>query len=589
MAPPESAVPTDPTKPGRTEFFQSWAGWLLPIAIWTCGSLYYFSAFVRHPSRGVVGGPDGIIYAWFLQSVEHSLAHGHNPFISPGMNAPGGVNLMWNASLLLPAVVLAPLTALVGGLAVAGWLMVLAPVLSAGTAYFVLRRLTGTVVGSALAATLYGFGPFFVGHAGHLHLTLAAPALPLVLLLGYRLLVQQTGSPLRIGIWLGVVVAATMLIGEEIVAIAVVIAAFGVIAGLIVLWRPARERVRFAAIGLAAAVGVAVVLLAIPLYYQFFGRFALSSGVASPNEPLDLISLFRPSGLQYYARTSDVLANNSFAANGIENTGYLGLPLIALVLVVVGWLAVRRDRFALWWVLTAGTAVVLSFGSRLWVDGSPRRIGLPWYLLKKLPLLHSTVTVRFSVVTLLLVALLLAYGLARLPAGRGYFAGLLVVALCLVPLRPTHGGPYDEIDRIATPRFFTTSAVNSIETGSTVLVLPNGDGPFTAQYAMYWQIRAKMHFRIVGGYGVFNIGGQSSYLAPLPAVGATLVTVAGTGLPPSAGQIAAAKVSLAPSTIRYVVITDQTQHRDLVISVATTITGCTPRQVSDVVLCEVGR
>ena len=166
------------------------------------------------------GGPDGILYGWFFQSVEHSLAHGQNPFISSAMNAPTGVNLMWNTAVILAAVILSPVTAVVGGLAVAGWLMVAAPVLSATTAYLVLRRLTGRVTGSALAATLYGFGPFFVGQAGHLHLTLGATALPILLLLGHRLLVRQSGSPIRLGVWLGVVVAVAMLIAEEIVVMA---------------------------------------------------------------------------------------------------------------------------------------------------------------------------------------------------------------------------------------------------------------------------------------------------------------------------------------------------------------------------------
>ncbi len=80
---------------------------------WRCTTT---DSFVRHPSHGVVGGPDGVLFAWFLQSVEHSLAGGHSPFISPGMNAPAGVSLMWNTSLILPAIVLAPLTALFGGL-----------------------------------------------------------------------------------------------------------------------------------------------------------------------------------------------------------------------------------------------------------------------------------------------------------------------------------------------------------------------------------------------------------------------------------------------------------------------------------------
>ncbi len=320
-----------------------------------------------------------------------------------------------------------------------------------------------------------------------------------------------------------------MLIGEETVALGAVMAAVAVVAGLIVDHAELRARLRYALIGLGSGAVVAIVILAIPLYYQFFGPLSMRAGVTPPNEPLDLLSLVRPSMLQYYARDSDIAANQHFLANGVENTGYIGVPLLILLAVIVVWLARRRDRFAIWWLLTFLGAIVLSAGTRLWVNGKATRIGLPWYALKKLPLFDSVVTVRFSVVTTLLIALALAYALAQLPRGRFYVGGLIVVALALFTLRPNPVGTYTEIDPIATPHFFTTSAVDVIEPGSTVVLMPNGEGPFAAQYSMYWQIQAKMRFKIVGGYGVFNIGGVGSYIAPLPAPAAVLVAAETTG------------------------------------------------------------
>ena len=66
-----------------------------------------------------------------------------------------------------------------------------------------------------------------------------------------------------------------MLIAEEVVAIALVMAAVAVVAGLIV----DRERLRAAgSVRLDRrrnGAAVAVVLFAVPLYYQFFGPLAL--------------------------------------------------------------------------------------------------------------------------------------------------------------------------------------------------------------------------------------------------------------------------------------------------------------------------
>src|SRR5215468_8515669 len=72
----------------------------------------------RVPSRMIAGNPDDIrLFTWYLQHGPWSVAHGRNPLYFATMNAPAGVNGMWNTSLLLPALLLAPVTALAGPLA----------------------------------------------------------------------------------------------------------------------------------------------------------------------------------------------------------------------------------------------------------------------------------------------------------------------------------------------------------------------------------------------------------------------------------------------------------------------------------------
>jgi len=57
------------------------------------------------------GVGDGALMMWFLQWTPHAVQHGLNPLFSPSMNVPDGVNVMWNTSLLLPGLLLAPVTA----------------------------------------------------------------------------------------------------------------------------------------------------------------------------------------------------------------------------------------------------------------------------------------------------------------------------------------------------------------------------------------------------------------------------------------------------------------------------------------------
>lgn len=95
------------------------------------------------------------------------------------------------------------------------------------------RRITGRMASSLVVATFYGFGPFFVGQSGRLHLIACGPLLPLILLIGYRIFVTQRGSPVRVGVRLGVLAVALLLVAEE---MAVMAALVSVIASAVAMY-----------------------------------------------------------------------------------------------------------------------------------------------------------------------------------------------------------------------------------------------------------------------------------------------------------------------------------------------------------------
>ena len=54
-------------------------------------------------------------FAWCLRYSATAIAHGHLPaLVTTALNAPRGVNLMWNTSFLLPGSLLTPVTLLAG-------------------------------------------------------------------------------------------------------------------------------------------------------------------------------------------------------------------------------------------------------------------------------------------------------------------------------------------------------------------------------------------------------------------------------------------------------------------------------------------
>jgi hypothetical protein len=321
---------------------------------------------------------------------------------------------------------------------------------------------------------------------------------------------------------------------------------------------------------------------AIPLYYQFIGPLHLS-GVVVGDQRIDMAGLLRPSGLQYLARGSDIAANVRYPANGIENTGYLGLPLIAVCIAIVIWLARRRDRLASWWLATVAVTIVLSLGTPIAVDG--HRIGQgPWKAFAQLPLFSGVVPARLSLATTVLVAYLIAIAVARL-SGRARTIGLAVLIVALLPLLPS--GRYGEDAPTSTPRFFTTSAVDMIAPGANVVILPSESTPHSQAMAMTWQAKAHLRFHLIGGYSVFNVGGHMSYLPPPPAL-TTALTLAGqstpTATPPT---LAAVQTSIVDYRIRYVLISPKQHNADRVIDAAAQLTGCTPQPVADMTVCEI--
>ena len=65
------------------------------------------------PASRVAAGnvPDADAFAWFLRYDATALAHGRLPaLITSALNAPQGVNVMWNNFMLLPGMILAPVT-----------------------------------------------------------------------------------------------------------------------------------------------------------------------------------------------------------------------------------------------------------------------------------------------------------------------------------------------------------------------------------------------------------------------------------------------------------------------------------------------
>jgi hypothetical protein len=439
---------------------------------------------------------------WFLGWTRFALSHGYNPLFSDFLDYPHGVNLMWNSSTLLPGALLSPVTAWQGPVVAYNLLLTLSLPLSAWCAYLAIGRWVTSRNAAVVGGLLYGFSPYMMAQAlAHVNLTLAfAP--PLVLLLLHNLLAQHGGAT-RTGLALGTLAAVQLLTWEEILATSVLIALIGVLL-LLGLRRDRVDARQVGHVGRGLGVAAATFLLlgAVPLAAQFLGPQRVSGAVhAHSFFATDLLNLVVPSRVQLMAPLAALHVSNHFWANVYEQNGYLGLPLLTLlVYIAVRWWAHLVVRWAS--LLTAIT-VVLSLGAHLMVGGHVLPVALPWHAVEHLPLLENILPARLMLYVYLLAGVLLAFYLdqGRRPRARPRVA-YTFVALALVPLIPQ---PTHPITNDVVPAFFRGDGVRHIPDGSVALIAPlvpyynpYHDGPYSR--AMLWQAMAGMRFRMPEGY-----------------------------------------------------------------------------------------
>ena len=153
-----------------------WPGLVVPLCYLGAALILTWRLWPDPASRTVAGNPtDADLFAWYLRYAADAVTHGHLPaLVTTAMNAPTGVNMMWNTSVLLPGVLLTPVTLLFGPQVSLTILTTFGFAGSAAALFYVLRRWQVSAGAAALAGAVYGFSPALLHSAlGHYNLQLA--------------------------------------------------------------------------------------------------------------------------------------------------------------------------------------------------------------------------------------------------------------------------------------------------------------------------------------------------------------------------------------------------------------------------------
>jgi hypothetical protein len=475
--------------------------------------------------RLVGGGGDPLGLVWFLAWLPHALEHGHSPLFTSALMAPRGANLLNSTSILLPSLLLWPLTAAAGPDVSYDALATLALALSAWVAYLAMLRLTPHRSSAWVGGAIFGFSSYMAGQASaHANLLIVVfPPLAAILLDDVR----RRRGVVRSGLLLGLSAAAQVFINEEILATSVIMALVAAVL-IALLAGPSRETVGLYARTCGVAVGIFGLLAGPALAYQLFGPEHVHGVIVSSGRYVDdLAGFVVPNSLVWLSSEGSRHLTSGFSGYDGEFGSYLGLPLLAL-LAFAGWRL--RRRAALLWLLL-GSAALFSLGPHLRVLGHDTGVLLPWVLPNHLPLLENAVPARFNLYIWLAAAalvVLLIDDLRNRPLlGRRWLGGA-ACALALIPVIPA----LTASERVRIPAVLAGGPAlrRLAPKASTVLIVPSTNG----QLGMYAQAQADFAYRIPDG-GVFvpNAGGasygmrQGPLLYALAAVAGHVSTLAG--------------------------------------------------------------
>lgn len=454
------------------------------VAVWARPALPGFG-HLRLSNPG-----DSNSFEFYLGWNVHALLQGDNPFFTPVLYAPDGMDLANAISVPAVSLLVAPVTLIFGATAGYNTAFLLAIFLGALAVFLLARELFGSTTGAAIAGALMVVSPYQGGHAlGHLNMMWVFGLPFLAFLMVRHVRGRLSARWLLAGVAL--TVAFTLGASTELFATQAVFALIGVVIASVVATGEVRRRLARATAWLIGGVIVGC-LLGSPVIWAAF-----SGGV--PEQPAnpawmystDLTNIVAPSDVNLIGDSFFNAVRLTWLGNSAENTAYVPATLLLLVLASITLWSDRRFRALL---VFAVVALVLSFGPYLNIAGK-RTLPMPWRLVEHTPPLDHALPVRFSAFVFMAVTLIVA-GLWASRRVRRWFVGAGAAAgfLLAMPDLSHLGMPVDT----SVPAYVADGGLEEdVDAGENVLVLPPGQwGP-----GMRWLEETGFDFAMPTGNG----------------------------------------------------------------------------------------
>jgi hypothetical protein len=458
------------------------------------------------PASRVVAGnmQDADQFAWFLRYEATAVAHGRAPaLVTAALNAPRGVSVMWNTFILLPGVLLAPVTLAFGPQVSLTLLATVGFAGSASALFYVLRRWGVSTAAAGLAGAVYGFSPALVHSSiGHYDLQLAILP-PLIADRVLRLAVPKwSRTSVRNSVWLGVLCAAQLFIAEEVLAATALamVLMLAVLAAVAPRQALGRARTLFCGLGLAAA--VVLPLAGYPLWVQFLGPLRQRG---SPF-PLGTFQnsgggFVTPSRYLLFHTADSAAAAARFPYGAPEYLAYLGWPLLAALVVLA--IVCRRQVAVATCAVVLVLLEILSLGAAKVVVGATT-LSLPWAFVARLPLLGMALPDRLSILADGFAAAVIGFGLdalrCRVREARTPWPAVALWSAAVAAILPLTPLPLPSASVTPVPAGWqSVFQALRLPAGARVLTVPTPSG-WTTTAPMRWQADTGSPASLIAGY-----------------------------------------------------------------------------------------
>ncbi|HEX2771998.1 MAG TPA: hypothetical protein VHN18_06160 [Micromonosporaceae bacterium] len=508
------------------------------VAGWLCHGLWPDPA-----GRVLALNPaDQTLYEWFLAN-DARVLFGDIGLRTERLNAPDGVNLMANTTVIALGVLFSPVT-LAFGAPTTFAILAAGNLAATAIAWYLLfaRTLGAHRAAAAIGGAFCGFAPGMLSQTNsHLHMT-AQWLVPAMVWMVVRLLraADPEGRPggvdryrvVTSGVGLAWLVALQTFVGEEVLfltALTLVVVTIGY----------AATRPRFAwrvlpgfAAGMLVAVTLGALTLTHPLWFQFAGPQGVSDGIFSPDYfSADLASWWAIAPLSLAGTAESARLTTGPA----EYNTFLGWPLLLVVGATALW-QIRRPLVVA--CLAAGLLMAsLSLGPTVVVDGVRTGVTGPYVHLLGRPVVDGALPMRFALALIPLIATILVVAVDRALRSDRRPVRLLVPAAVVAALLPIAPTPLPTADRQPVSRYIADGHWRDCAPPGGVLVpvpLPTPNQP----EAMRWATAADIGFGLpegffIGPYGRDDEASMGTYKQPTSKL---LADVAKTGIVPDLGE-----------------------------------------------------